>query len=257
MSLALTSAPEFHVIIPARYGSTRFPGKPLALINGKPMISHVVDRATEAGAKSVIVATDDQRIADAVEGLCDVCMTSADHQSGTERLAEVVEKRTIPAGDIVVNVQGDEPFVPADNIAQVAVILDKHNAPMATLSTPLKHSDEVCNPNIVKVVCNANKQALYFSRASIPFQREAMLHDITDASTVNISHFQRHIGLYAYRAGYISQYVNYTPSPLEGQEALEQLRALWYGDTIIVEQAIAPPPIGIDTPEDLAELVRG
>ncbi|MFC3095474.1 3-deoxy-manno-octulosonate cytidylyltransferase [Alteromonas sediminis] len=245
----------FSVIIPARFGSTRFPGKPLADINGKPMINHVVDRAVEAGASQIIVATDDDRIAQVVSQPATVCMTAPHHQSGTERLAEVVTSCGISQQHIVVNVQGDEPFVPAENIQQVATLLASHEAPMATLSTPIKDVEEITNPNIVKVVCDVNGRALYFSRASIPFQRDAMLANFADPSKANVSHFQRHIGIYAYRAGYIQQYVDYAPSAIEQQESLEQLRALWYGDSIMVQEAVSPPPVGIDTPEDLSNLL--
>lgn len=261
MSQALSFAPDFRVIIPARYGSTRFPGKPLALINDKPMILHVVDRAREAGASDIVVATDDDRIAAVVGANARVCMTSDSHTSGTERLAEVVSKLHIQSDEIVVNVQGDEPFVPAANIRQVAALLSDANdvngaqVPMATLSTELKSHEEITNPNIVKVVSDKNGRALYFSRASIPFQRDAMLADISDASGAELANFQRHIGIYAYRAGYIQQYVDYAPSALEYQESLEQLRALWHGDAILVQEAVEPPPIGIDTPEDLAALI--
>jgi len=251
----VSNAVSFSVIIPARYGSTRFPGKPLADINGKPMVSHVVDRAVEAGASRIIVATDDRRIADVVSEPAVVCMTSPDHQSGTERLAEVIAQCHIDEQEIVVNVQGDEPFVPAANIQQVAGLLASSDAPMATLSTPLKSIEEITNPNIVKVVCDINGNAMYFSRASIPFQRDAMLADFTDASTANITHFQRHIGIYAYRAGYVQRYVDYGASGIEQQESLEQLRALWHGDGIKVQQAVLPPPVGIDTPDDLKQLI--
>lgn len=244
---------DFVVIIPARFGSTRFPGKPLADIKGKPMIQHVVARAQEAGASRVIVATDDQRIANVATGFVDVCMTSDQHQSGTERLAEVLDIRGLADDTIVVNVQGDEPFVPAQNIRQVAANLSAHQqASMATLATPVHTVADVINPNIVKVVVNASGYALYFSRSVIPFERDRMM---THANDADPSRYLRHIGLYAYRAGYIRQYVNYAPSQLEQLESLEQLRALWYGDKIHCEVAEAPPPVGIDTPEDLANLL--
>ena len=245
---------SFTVVIPARYGSSRFPGKPLALIDGKPMIQHVVERATEAGADNIIVATDDERIKNVVLGFAHVCMTSVNHQSGTERIAEVVEKEGISSDTIVVNVQGDEPFIPAENINQVATNLA--NAPqcqMATLSTPIASVEDVFNPNIVKVVVNQKGESIYFSRSPIPFERDYMMANPTSANTAL---YNRHIGIYAYRADYIKKYVSYAPSALEQIESLEQLRAIWYGDKIHCEVASAPPPVGIDTPEDLERLLK-
>lgn len=243
---------SFTVIIPARYASTRFPAKPLANIKGKAMINHVIDRAFEAKANQVIVATDDQRIADIVSSQAQICMTSSTHNSGTERLAEVIDTMQIPADTTVVNVQGDEPFIPPQNILQVAENLTSSGASMATLSTPIHDLEEVVNPNSVKVVADVNGYAMYFSRSTIPLERDVALqgkkHDLTL--------YQRHIGLYAYKASYIKQYVSYETTLLEQVESLEQLRALWYGDKIHIEQAIAPPPIGIDTPEDLELLLK-
>ncbi len=244
---------QFIAVIPARFGSTRFPGKPLADINGKPMIQHVTERAREAGADRVIVATDDDRIANVAAGFVEVCMTSPDHQSGTERVAQVVDDLAIDDDVIVVNVQGDEPFVPAENIRQVAQALtDKPATPMATLAANIQSVADVTNPNIVKVVLNANSEALYFSRSPIPFERDRMMAHPNDADP---QHYLRHIGLYAYRAGYIRQYVRYAPSQLEQLESLEQLRALWYGDCIHCALASEPPPVGVDTPDDLKHLL--
>ncbi|MBU2976981.1 3-deoxy-manno-octulosonate cytidylyltransferase [Alteromonas sp. C1M14] len=243
----------FTVIIPARYGSSRFPGKPLADIQGQPMITHVVARAQEAGAERIIVATDDKRIASVAEHHAEVALTAATHESGTERLSEVISTLHIADDTVVVNVQGDEPFVPAQNIRQVALNLAKDDRiAIATLATPITDMEEVLNPNAVKVVVNARKEALYFSRSPIPFQRATMM---TDPSKADPSCYLRHIGLYAYKAAYVSQYVHYAPSALEHIESLEQLRALWYGDIIHVDEAVAPPPIGIDTPEDLQRLI--
>jgi 3-deoxy-manno-octulosonate cytidylyltransferase (CMP-KDO synthetase) len=245
---------SFIVVIPARFGSSRFPGKPLAMIEGKPMIQHVVERANEAGATRVIVATDDSRIQNVVEGFADVCMTSSDHQSGTERIAEVIQKERIPPASIVVNVQGDEPFIPAENITQVAQNLAQATqCQMATLSTPINSAEDVFNPNIVKVLVNNANESIYFSRSPIPFERERMMTNPTSADTAL---YKRHIGIYAYRAQYVQQYVDYVPSTLEQIESLEQLRAIWYGDKIHCDVAIAPPPIGIDTPEDLERLLN-
>lgn len=235
---------SFIVVIPARYQSTRLPGKPLLEIGGKAMVQHVVDKARESGADRVIVATDDERIADAVD--CEVCMTAASHESGTERLAEVVEKLSLSDDAIVVNVQGDEPFIPADNIRQVADNLA--NAPlakMATLSTPLTDNGDVFNPNAVKVVTDNQGYALYFSRATIPWNRD----DYPDK--VSPQAVQRHIGIYAYRASFISEYIELAISPLEQIEKLEQLRVLWHGEKIHVATALTCPEAGIDTPEDL------
>ncbi len=242
----------FTVVIPARYGSSRFPGKPLADILGKPMIQHVVERATEAGAEHIIVATDDDRIASVAQQFSDVCMTAQHHQSGTERIAEVISQRAVSADTVVVNVQGDEPFVPAENIRQVAKnLMDRPEAPMATLATRIHESEEVFNPNVVKVLVNNSGNAMYFSRSPIPFDRQKMM---AGDKTADPSLYLRHIGLYAYRAGYVQQYVDYAPSTLEQVESLEQLRALWYGDVIHCDIAVKPPPVGIDTPEDLAAL---
>ncbi|MBT0586498.1 3-deoxy-manno-octulosonate cytidylyltransferase [Alteromonas oceanisediminis] len=242
------------VVIPARYGSTRFPGKPLADIHGKPMIQHVYERGLEAQASRVVVATDDQRIVDAVKSFGgEVCVTSALHESGTERIAEVIDMLSIADPTIVVNVQGDEPFIPAENIRQVARNLQQRPVVhMSTLATPLTDTADIDNPNAVKVVVNTHGHALYFSRASIPFHRDARA---ADALADNAKVMRRHIGLYAYRAAYVKTYVNYSRSELEGIESLEQLRALWYGDIVHVDEAHEPPPIGIDSPDDLQRLL--
>lgn len=244
---------DFIAVIPARFGSSRFPGKPLADIQGKPMIQHVAERAQEAGAVRVVVATDDERIANVAAGFVDVCMTSAEHQSGTERVAQVLADLAIPNDTIVVNVQGDEPFVPPENIQQVASALaERPDISMATLAAQIQSVADVTNPNIVKVVLNQKNEALYFSRSSIPFERDRMMAHPTDADP---QHYLRHIGLYAYRAAYVRQYVQYAPSTLEQLESLEQLRALWYGDKIHCALAAEPPPVGVDTPDDLKHLL--
>ncbi|MBV1842960.1 3-deoxy-manno-octulosonate cytidylyltransferase [Photobacterium ganghwense] len=238
----------FTVIIPARYQSSRLPGKPLADIAGKPMIQWVYEQANKAGADQVIVATDDDRIAEAVRGFGgEVCMTRPDHESGTERLAEVVEQYGLADDHIVVNVQGDEPLIPETIIRQVAVNLEQSKAPMATLAVEIDHADEVFNPNAVKVVTDKDGYALYFSRASIPWDRDNFAKRPQE-----IHHnLMRHIGIYAYRAGFIKTYIEWEPSALEKIEALEQLRVLWYGEKIHVDVAIDVPPAGVDTPEDL------
>lgn len=242
---------SFVVIIPARYKSTRLPGKPLADIHGKPMIAWVVEKAKQAGATQVIVAVDDERVAAAVAALdVEVCMTSTNHQSGTERLAEVCAKFQFPAETVIVNVQGDEPLIPPAIIAQVAENLQQSQAPMATLAVPMVDADEVFNPNAVKVVMNQLGEALYFSRASIPWDRDGF----AKAEPHSTYPYLRHIGIYAYRAGFIQQYVNWPASPLEKIESLEQLRVLWHGEKIHVAVAKETPPAGVDTPEDLEKV---
>lgn len=249
---------NFIVVIPARYGSTRFPGKPLALIKGKPMIQHVVERANEAGAQKVIVATDDDRIAMVVRSFgAEVCMTRSDHDSGTTRIAEVLASLEYADDTIVVNVQGDEPFIPAINIQQVAQNLhDNSQIPMATLAYPISDALDIFNPNVVKVVTNSSKHAMYFSRAAIPFDRDELSKKSVD--DINISDlssvYLRHIGIYGYRAGFVKQYESMAATQLEKTESLEQLRVLWHGHVIHVDVAKHAPPHGVDTPEDLQKL---
>jgi 3-deoxy-manno-octulosonate cytidylyltransferase (CMP-KDO synthetase) len=244
---------EFVVVIPARYASTRLPGKPLADICGKPMIQHVYEKACLSGASKVVIATDHQKVFDAAKHFTnDVLMTREDHQSGTERLAEVVDLLDLSDDTIVVNVQGDEPLLSPDNVSQVATLLAQSTAPMATLSVAIEEREEVFNPNAVKVVSDINKNALYFSRASIPFDRSAMM---AEQQPLNLAPFQRHVGIYAYRAGFIKQYIQLSVSPLEVLESLEQLRVLYHGYAIKIEQAVVTPHAGVDTPEDLAKVV--
>lgn len=243
---------SFVVVIPARYASTRLPGKPLADIHGKPMAQHVVEKALQSGADRVIVATDDERVQQALAPFAaaagfEVCMTSPDHQSGTERLAEVCRHYGFAADTIIVNVQGDEPLIPPVIIRQVADNLAAASAPMATLSVPIRDAEEAFNPNAVKVVTDREGYALYFSRASIPWDRDRFAQSREQIG----DHYQRHIGIYAYRAGFIQRYVDWAPSVLEQVEALEQLRVLWYGEKIHVAQALQAPPVGVDTQADL------
>ncbi|MDX7838315.1 3-deoxy-manno-octulosonate cytidylyltransferase [Aeromonas caviae] len=243
---------SFVVVIPARYASTRLPGKPLAEIHGKPMVQHVVEKALQSGADRVIVATDDERVQQALAPFAaaagfEVCMTSPDHQSGTERLAEVCRHYGFAADTIIVNVQGDEPLIPPVIIRQVADNLAAASAPMATLSVPIRDAEEAFNPNAVKVVTDREGYALYFSRASIPWDRDRFAQSREQIG----DHYQRHIGIYAYRAGFIQRYVDWAPSVLEQVEALEQLRVLWYGEKIHVAQALQAPPVGVDTQADL------
>ncbi|WP_105903429.1 3-deoxy-manno-octulosonate cytidylyltransferase [Vibrio gangliei] len=243
---------SFTVVIPSRYQSSRLPGKPLADIAGKPMVQWVHEQAIQAGAERVIVATDDARIEAVVKGFGgEVCMTSPDHQSGTERLAEVVEKMGIADDHIIVNVQGDEPLIPPSIIKQVADNLANSTAPMATLGVNIDEPQEVFNPNAVKVVTDEQGYALYFSRASIPWDRDAWAKE---DKTIR-QPLMRHIGIYGYRAGFINTYINWQPSALEQIESLEQLRVLWYGEKIHVALAKEAPAAGVDTPEDL-EIVR-
>lgn len=243
---------SFIAIIPARYGSSRLPGKPLADINGKPMVVHVMERALESGAKRVIVATDHPDVVKAVEAAGgEVCLTRPGHQSGTERLAEVIELCQFADDEIIVNVQGDEPLIPPVIVRQVAENLANSEAGMATLAVPIESAEEAFNPNAVKVVRDARGYAMYFSRAAIPWERERFA---VSKDTIGDT-FLRHIGIYAYRAGFIRQYVKWEPSKLEHIELLEQLRVLWYGEKIHVDVAKAIPSVGVDTPEDL-ERVR-
>lgn len=239
---------SFVAIIPARFASTRLPGKPLVDIHGKPMVVHVMERALESGAGRVIVATDHVDVARAVEAAGgEVCMTRADHQSGTERLAEVIERYQFPDEQLIVNVQGDEPLIPPAIIRQVAENLAQRSVGMATLAVPVESAQEAFDPNVVKVVRDSNGYALYFSRAVIPWDRERF-----SVSQQSIGeHFLRHIGLYSYRAGFIRRYVRWDASPLEQIELLEQLRVLWYGEKIHVDVAQAIPCAGVDTAEDL------
>lgn len=243
---------SFTVVIPARYQSTRLPGKPLAEIGGKPMIEWVYGQAIQAGAKSVIIATDDHRVEQAVKGFGgQVCMTSPNHESGTERLAEVVKKMAIPDEHIIVNVQGDEPLIPPSIISQVAENLANSQAPMATLAVEITDQAEVFNPNAVKVLTNKDGYAMYFSRATIPWDRD----NFASNDKVIAQPLMRHIGIYAYRAGFINTYINWQPTAVEKIECLEQLRVLWYGEKIHVAVAKQAPAAGVDTPEDL-EVVR-
>ncbi|WP_404340225.1 3-deoxy-manno-octulosonate cytidylyltransferase [Pseudoalteromonas mariniglutinosa] len=245
---------EFVVVIPARFASSRLPGKPLADICGKPMIQHVYEKALCSGASRVIIATDHQKVFAAASLFTnDVVMTRDDHHSGTERLAEVVEQLALADDTIVVNVQGDEPLLASENVSQVAALLIDSAAPMATLSAHIEQQSDIFNPNCVKVVSDANKNALYFSRAPIPYHRDAMMNN--NHKILNLDNFSRHIGIYAYRAGFIKQYVALTPSPLELLESLEQLRVLYHGYDIKIETAKVTPDAGVDTAADLARVI--
>lgn len=244
----------FEVIIPARFQSSRLPGKPLADIGGKPMVQHVYEQAMLSKAQRVTVATDDQRIASVVEGFGgNVVMTSTEHQSGTERLAEVVDTLKLDDETVVVNIQGDEPLIPPSNINAVAASLASQSlADMATLSTPISRTDEWLDPNVCKVVCDHQGYALYFTRAAVPYDRDGVLEGEQE---LKATFWRRHIGIYGYRAGFIRRYVAWPQSPLEIIESLEQLRVLWQGEKIHVQDAPEVPPAGVDTPAHL-EAVR-
>lgn len=243
---------SFVVVIPARFESSRLPGKVLADIAGKPMIQWVVEKAQASGADKVIVATDNDNVANVVKGFGgEVCKTRADHQSGTERLAEVMQTYQFPDDQVIVNVQGDEPFIPVENIAQVADNLaNQACARMATLAMKITDVDEALNPNAVKVLCDKDGYAMYFSRATIPYDRERFLNKVA-IDTIG-DFYLRHIGIYAYRAGFIKDYVKWPASALEQIESLEQLRVLWQGEKIHVDVAKVRLAVeGVDTPEDL------
>ncbi len=267
---------HFRVVIPARYASSRLPGKPLADIGGRPMVLRVLERALQAGAESVVVATDDARVQQAVEAAgYQALMTSPEHQSGTERLVEVAETLGWPDDTLVVNVQGDEPLIDPELIREAARQLILHDdAVMATLAHPIHDHADFINPNVVKVVSDEAGYALYFSRAPIPWPRDAFAAcDPTWVSTLtgtsahcgsesfrvqqpmpHALNALRHIGLYAYRAGFLRTYASLAASPLERFEMLEQLRVLWHGYRISLGMTPTAPAPGVDTPEDLARV---
>jgi 3-deoxy-manno-octulosonate cytidylyltransferase (CMP-KDO synthetase) len=246
----------FTVVIPARFASTRLPGKPLQLIAGKPMIQWVWEQAGKSSAARVVVATDDQRIVEACQAFgAEVLLTRADHESGTDRLAEVATALGLGAEAIVVNVQGDEPLIPPAVINQVAANLAAHaEAGMATLAEPIEDVELLFNTNVVKVVSDLNGLALTFSRATLPWARDDFAKS-RDQLPANVP-YRRHIGIYAYRAGFLQDFVGWGPCWLEETERLEQLRALWHGVRIHVADALEAPPAGVDTPEDLERVRR-
>ncbi len=241
---------NFKVVIPARYASQRLPGKPLLEICGQPMIRHVWERAIESGAAEVVIATDDSRIVAACRKFsADVCVTAAEHTSGTDRIAEVARVREWDDNDIVVNLQGDEPLMPAANIIQVAeLLLLDERAVIATLATSIKSPREFMDSAVVKVVHDVEGRALYFSRQPIPANRDAA--GATPACAL------RHLGLYAYRVAALQQLAASPPCELESLERLEQLRALWLGLMIRVDVAREMPGRGVDTLEDLEAVSR-
>jgi 3-deoxy-manno-octulosonate cytidylyltransferase (CMP-KDO synthetase) len=241
----------FKVVIPARYASTRLHGKPLLTIAGKPMIAHVCERASEAGAEDIVVATDDTRIFDTVTALdIKVVMTSPDHQSGTERIAEVATLCGWADDAIIVNFQGDEPLIPPDYIREVAFALaGQSQAGIATLAAKIVDHEEIFNANAVKVVLDKNNYALYFSRAPIPWERASF--SATGGTPTATLPYLRHIGLYAYTVDFLNRYCSWQASPLESIESLEQLRILWHGDKVLVKIVDKTPAAGVDTHEDL------
>ena len=242
----LSKTPEFLVVIPARLGSTRLPRKPLADIHGKPMVVRVAERAMQSAAHSVIVATD----APEIQAVCDdhriECLwTRDDHPTGTDRIAEIAQQLKLPDNAIVVNVQGDEPLIPAALINQVAQALADHPAcTIATVAVAIAEPAEIANPNVVKVVLNRSGEAMYFSRAGIPAVRDP----------VSTTEHLRHLGIYAYRADFLQAFTRLEPAPPEQAESLEQLRALWNGYRIQVHVASEAPPAGVDTQEDLERI---
>lgn len=245
---------RFKVVIPARYASTRLPGKPLLSIAGKPMIAHVCERAREADADEIIVATDDERILQTVNELgIKAIMTSPDHQSGTERIAEVARLCNWGHDEIIVNLQGDEPLIPPAYIREVASALaGQQQAGIATLAVEIVDNEEIFNPNAVKVVLNKAGLALYFSRAPIPWERGGFDH--AGGVPSGKMPYLRHIGMYAYTVDFLNRYCQWEASPLESVESLEQLRILWNGESIRVKVVAQTPTAGVDTPEDLVRV---
>ena len=248
---------SFKVIIPARYASSRLPAKPLADLAGKPMVVRVMERALESGAEEVWVATDHADVAAAVQSAGgQALMTRADHPSGTDRLGEVVDALGWPADAIVVNVQGDEPLIDPRIIQRAAraLVLDT-GAAIATAAHAIHTQEEFLNPAVVKLVSDMQGRAMYFSRAPIPWPRDAFAAGVLENGAVPAGLMPaRHVGLYAYRVSFLRAYAKLSPSPMESIEMLEQLRALWHGYKIRVEMLDAAPPGGVDTPEDLARV---
>lgn len=246
----------FVIVIPARFDSTRLPGKPLRTIAGRPMIEHVYRRARASAAEEVIIATDDERIAGVARALgAPICMTARAHPSGTDRLAEVVRIMDFTDEQVLVNLQCDEPLMPPALINQVAGDMASHcAASIATLCERIETAAELFDPHVVKVVMDREGYALYFSRAVIPWDREAFVVT-TETLPAGAVHY-RHIGLYAYRAGFIREYVNWAPCAIERMEMLEQLRALWHGHRLHVGIACEKPGPGVDTEQDLARVEK-
>ncbi|MCG6969942.1 MAG: 3-deoxy-manno-octulosonate cytidylyltransferase [Gammaproteobacteria bacterium] len=252
---------KFSVVIPARFASSRLPGKPLLDIAGKPLIQHVYECATKSNAERVVIATDDARIEAVAKSFgAQVCLTSTYHRSGTERIAEVIQTLRFNRDDIVVNLQGDEPMMPGELITQVANQLQEHSqASMSTLCARIHDDAELFNPNVVKVVRDNQGYALYFSRSPIPWDRNRFPPQMSQFAFHNLavcehSDYFKHIGLYAYTAGFVLQYINYPQSSLEQLESLEQLRGLQNGHKIYAGEARQDGGIGVDTEEDLEKV---
>ncbi|BBP46106.1 3-deoxy-manno-octulosonate cytidylyltransferase [Thiosulfatimonas sediminis] len=247
---------SFVVIIPARLHSSRLPRKPLMEIHGYPMVYWTWQQAKKSGASRIIIATESQEVADACHAFgAEVCLTGDHHQSGTERIAEVIELSLIADEQIIVNVQGDEPMLPPELIHQVAQGLqDNPQIPMSTLCEPIEDAAALFNPNTVKVSCNANNIALTFSRAPIPWARDEFAHTREQLPVSALGLYRRHIGLYAYRAGFVKRYVQWPECQLEQVEKLEQLRVLWHGEPILVLDALMDAGVGVDTADDLARV---
>jgi 3-deoxy-manno-octulosonate cytidylyltransferase (CMP-KDO synthetase) len=248
---------SFKIVIPARYASSRLPGKPLMDLGGKPMVVRVAERAARSGASEVLVATDHEAVRAAAEehGFAAV-MTRADHASGTDRIAEVAAQRGWDDAVLVVNIQGDEPFVEPESIDRVAGELAADpDAVVATACHPIENAADFLNPNVVKVVCDARGHALYFSRAPIPWPRDAYAAGDRLRLPAGLP-ARRHIGMYAYRCGLLRRYAALPLAPAETYEALEQLRLLWHGLPVRVVEIPHLPPAGVDTPEDLERARR-
>lgn len=242
---------DFVVVIPARFASQRLPGKPLREIAGKTMLQHVYERGKESKASEVLIATDDQRISDAANSFAaPVCMTGSQHRSGTERIAEVSEQMNWADSQIVINLQGDEPLMPAELINQCAALLDEDLVDMATLASPLASKNDYENPNVVKVVCDEDGNALYFSRSSIPYSRSERTDELAIQTAMH------HHGIYAYRCSTLRRIIAAERSDLEACEQLEQLRALSIGLKVKVAKALSRPPAGVDTEDDLLQMER-
>lgn len=254
--MSIQPRPVFKVVIPARYASTRLPGKPLADIAGRPMVVRVADSARRSAAASVWIATDDQRIVEAANAYrIDAVMTRADHASGSDRIVEVADRLGWPDTDIVVNVQGDEPMLDPALIDAVAAALEGDpGAAMATVAHLFGSAADFFDPNCVKVVCDRHSRALYFSRAPIPWDRDGFASDQSLLGRGMPA--LRHVGLYAYRVGFLRQFGRLDASPIERYESLEQLRALWHGFAIRVVTVDRAPPGGVDTPADLDRIRR-
>jgi 3-deoxy-manno-octulosonate cytidylyltransferase (CMP-KDO synthetase) len=249
----VSASPDFHVVIPARFGASRLPGKPLADLGGRPLVQWVWDCARASGARSVIVATDDARIQSVAAGFgADVALTSAQHASGTDRIAEVVRARGFDDGEIVVNLQGDEPLMPPQVLTEAAAALaERPQVDIATAAAPNSRLDEFLDPSCVKALRAHDGSALYFSRAPVPWPRD----HVADGRPQVVGGALRHIGLYAYRVKSLLRFAGWPPTPLEAAERLEQLRALEYGMRIHILLLKEAPPPGVDTREDL-ERVR-